>query len=174
VIQQVVGRRHGEFLYPDIAGVARSYDYYPMPDLRAEDGVASVALGLGRTVVDGGRCVRFCPAQPRRLYQFASTHDYLENSQHEFQALDLSKPAPVASPDDEPDGNLARLTIDVAEQHGTLAAAGSVYSPENDAVYEGIHRPGVKIITMAGFLTGDHFPLPPALRFLMELGKAGF
>jgi DNA-binding NarL/FixJ family response regulator len=182
VIQQVVGRRHGEYIYPDIAGVARSYDFYPMRGLHAEDGVASVALGLGRTVVDGERCVRFSPAQPNRLYQFASTQDYLKNSQRQFYALDLSKPGPgdaldAGSPDafaDPADSNLAQLGIEAADEHGSLAAVGSIYSPENDTVYEGVHRKGVKLITMAGVLSGDHFPLPETLQFLMEVGKAGF
>ena len=176
VIQPLVGRRHGDYLYPDVAGVARSYDYYPMRDLRAEDGVASVALGLGRIVVEGGALRALLVRRSRaRLYQFSSSDDYLENSQREFYALDLSTArAGRRSADDEPDANLARLTIEVAERHGTLAAVGSVYSPDNDAVYDGIHRPGVRIVTMAGFLSGDHFPLPPALRFLWTSGKAGF
>ncbi|MBM3317418.1 MAG: histidine kinase [Candidatus Eisenbacteria bacterium] len=173
VIQQIVGRRHGSYLYPDAAGVGRSYDYYPMPPLRSEDGVASVALGLGRIVVDGGRCVRFSPAQPRRLHQFASSEDFLENSQREFYALDLSRPAPVATADDPPDANLVRLDAEAAARHGTLAAAGSVYSPENDAVYPGTHRSGMRLITMAGFTSADHYPLPAVLRFLMDLGRGG-
>jgi len=173
VIQPVVGRRHGDFLYPDIAGVVRSYDYYPMHGLRPEDGVACVALGLGRTVVDGGRCLRFCPAQPGALYQFSSTHDYQENAQRQFYAIDLSRPGldPTGA---RADANLALLGLEVAHEHGTLAPVGSVYSPENDRVYPGAGRPGVKLVTMDGVLSGGDFPLPEALRFLLEVGKAGF
>lgn len=174
VIQQMVGRRHGPYLYPDVAGVSRSYDYYPMSHMRSEDGVASVALGLGRIVVEGGRCLRFSPAQPNRLHQFASSRDYLDNSQREFYALDLTRPAPVASADDSPDANLAALGIEEADSHGTLAVVGSVYSAENDRVLPGVHRPGVKLITMAGLLAGEPFALPEVLRFLMDLGRAGF
>jgi len=174
VIQQMVGTRHGDCLYPDAAGVTRSYDYYPVHDMRPEEGVASVALGLGRTVVDGGRCVRFSPAHPRRLYQFSSSKAYLETSQREFYALDLAQPAPVVTPEQAADANLVQLDIEAAAQHGTLAAVGSVYSPENDIVYEGVHRPGIKLITMAGFLSGTAFPLPEVLSFLMDVGKAGF
>jgi hypothetical protein len=174
VIQQVVGRRHGDYLYPDAAGVARSYNYYPIKEMQSEAGIASVALGLGRTVVDGGRCVRFSPADPGRLYQFSSTRDYLENAQREFYALDLSRPAPGGSVGDPPDSNLVRLELDAAAEHGTLDAVGSVYSSENDVVYEGVHRAGVKLVTMAGMLSAVHFPLPEVLSFLMEVGKAGF
>ncbi len=167
VIQQMVGRRHDEFLYPDVAGVARSFDFYPMKGMDPEDGVASVALGLGRTVVEGGRCVRFSPAHPKRLYQFPSTQAYLENSQREFFALDLSKPGVGDS--GLPDENLAVLGIKEAIEHGTIEPVGSVYSPENDTVYEGTARDGVKLITMAGVLSGEWFPLAETLRFLLEV-----
>ncbi len=174
VVQQIAGRRYGDYIYPNAAGVARSYDFYPMKDADPEDGVASVALGLGRTVAEGGRIVRFSPAHPNRLYQFVSTADFLKNSQKYFYALDLRQPAPVRAPTDPEDGNLALLGIEVAEEHGTLAPVGSVYVPEKDRVYEGIGRSGVPLVTMAGFLSGDSFPLPETLRFLLEVGKAGF
>ncbi len=173
VIQQLVGRAHGDYLYPDLAGVVRSYDYYPMPGMHAEDGVASVALGLGRTVVEGGRCVRFSPARPQATYQFTSTRDYLENAQREFFALDLARPGQGGADLAAPDANLALLGLDAAEAHGTLAAVGSVYSPENDTVYAGIFRRGIKLVTLAGVLSGEAFPLADALRFLTEVGQAG-
>ena len=174
LIQRVVGGTRGPFLYPDIGGVARSYDYYPMKGLKPEDGVASVALGLGRTVVDGGLCVRFSPAEPKRLYQFSSTESYFQNAQREFYAIDLTKPAPSGEPGARPDSNLVLLGLDEALRHGTLEAVGSVYSPENDQVYEGVHRQGVKLVTMAGVLGGDYFPLPRVLQFLLDVGQAGF
>ncbi|MFC1573474.1 PEP/pyruvate-binding domain-containing protein, partial [Candidatus Eisenbacteria bacterium] len=168
VIQQIVGRQHDNYFYPDIAGVARSHDYYPMNDMKADDGVASIALGLGRTVVDGERCVRFSPVEPQRLYQFSSTKEYLRNSQREFYALDLTVPglhptadtSPAQKTVHQPDANLVKLGIDDAMKHETLAPVGSVYSPENDAVYEGVYRQGVKLITMAGILSGDYLQLP--------------
>ena len=173
VIQEVIGRRHGAYLYPDAAGVLRSFNYYPIDRMKAEEGIASVALGLGRTVVDGGRCVRFSPAAPGCLYQFSSTEDYLQNAQREFYALDLSRPAPGGA-GDAPDSNLALLDLETAAAHEVLQAVGSVYSPENDIVYEGVHRPGIKLVTMAGFLSGAQFPLAETLRFLGEVGQAAF
>jgi len=174
VIQQMVGRRHGNYLYPNLAGVARSYDYYPMEGMNSEDGVVSVALGLGRTVVEGGRCVRFSPAEPRRLFQFSSTPGYLESAQREFFALDLSKPGPGAASGVTPESNLDLLDLETAAAHGTLAPVGSVYSPENDTVYEGVSRPGVKLVTMAGVLSGYDFRFPEVLAFLLKVGTAGF
>lgn len=174
IIQQIAGGRYGDYIYPNLAGVARSYDFYPVKGMKAEDGIASVALGLGRMVVEGGRVVRFSPAHPNRLFQFSSTRAYLNNAQREFYALDLSREAPVRDPRDLPDANLALLDLETAERHGTLAPVGSTYSPENDRIYQGADREGPKLVTMAGVLSGDRFPLSDTLRFLLEVGKSGF
>ena len=174
VVQQIAGRRHEDHLYPNAAGVARSYDFYPVKGASPEDGVASVALGLGRMVVEGGRTVRFSPTHPNRLWQFSSTRDYLRNSQREFYALDLSKPAPVCSPSDEPHSNLALLAIDDALRHGTLQPVASTYMPENDRVYDGLRKGGTPLVSMAGLLSGSTLTLPELLRFLLEIGMAGF
>ncbi len=171
IIQQMAGRSHGNYVYPNAAGVARSYDYYPVKGGLSEDGVASIALGLGRMVVEGGRTVRFSPAHPNRLFQFSSTGDYLRNAQREFYALDLSRPAPDGTP---ADSNLALLEIGMAEKHGTLDPVASTYSPQNDRIYEGLRRDGIHLVTMAGMLSGDRLPLPEALSFLLEVGNAGF
>ncbi|MBU1699851.1 MAG: histidine kinase [Candidatus Eisenbacteria bacterium] len=174
VIQQIVGRQHDHYVYPNFAGVARSYDYYPMEGMKAEDGVASIALGLGSMVVDGGMAVRFSPSQPQRLYQFSSTKDYLKNSQREFYGLDLQRPGPTGSADEPVKSNLVLLDLGTALKHGTLDAVGSVYSPQNDKIYEGVHRKGISLVSMAGVLTGTHFPLPEVLRFILDVGVAGF
>jgi hypothetical protein len=172
VIQQIVGRVHGNYLYPDVAGVARSLNFYPMPGMKPEDGVASVVLGLGKMVVDGGRCLRFSPAHPRKPMQSFSPKDYLENSQREFMALDLS---PAGFPEQGILGraNLTALEIAVAGEHGTLQPVASVYSPENDAMYDGLGRAGIPLVTMAGVLKGKAFPLADVLSFLLKLGAAG-
>jgi len=174
IIQQIAGRRHGDYVYPNLAGVARSYDFYPVKGMVAEDGIASVALGLGRMVVEGGRVVRFSPAHPRKLFQFSSTKDYLNNAQREFYALDMTSCSPVDGAADAADVNLTLLDLAAAEKHGTLELVASTYSAENDRVYEGAGRPGPKLVTMAGVLDGDSFPLAETLRFLLEVGKAGF
>ncbi len=174
IIQQIAGRRHDDYVYPNVAGVARTYDFYPVKGMDAEDGIASVALGLGRMVVEGGRVVRFSPADPGRLFQFSSTKDYLNNAQNEFYALDMSCDAPVRSAADRADANLALLDLDVAEEHGTLDLVASTYSAENDRVYEGIGRPGPRLVTMAGVLDGYSFPLAETLRFILAVGRAGF
>ncbi len=173
ILQRIVGRRRGDLLYPDIAGVARSYNFYPLKGMRSEEGVASVVLGLGKTVVEGGRSVRFSPHHPRSLYQFASPEDALESAQREFLALDLSDTAPAITSENEAP-NLVEKRLDVAREDGVLHQVGSVYSPENDAIYDGLSRPGVPLVTMAGVLKADVFPLAEALKRLLALGAEGF
>jgi len=174
VIQQLVGNRHGEYHYPDISGIARSRNFYPVAGTSAEDGVALAALGLGNIVMDGGRCVRFSPAHPQNLLGVSTVQDLLRNSQREFFALDLSVGGPTGRSTDETYDNLAKLGLDVAETHGTLHAVGSVHIPENDAVYDGISREGPRLVTLAGILKADMFPLAETLSFLLKVGAAGY
>lgn len=173
IIQQVVGRRRGERFYPDMAGVARSHNFYPLKGMAAEDGVASVVLGLGKTVVEGGRSVRFSPRHPRHLYQFSSAEDTLASAQRSFVAMDLSDPTRDIDPNDDAP-HLVSLGLDTALEDDVLPAVGSVYSPENDAIYDGTSRPGIPLVTLAGVLKADVFPLAEVLQRLLALGADGF
>jgi len=174
LIQQIAGRQHDNYLYPDFAGVARSYDFYPVEGRSPEDGTVNVALGLGKIVVDGGKSIRFSPSHPKKLYQFSSVEDYLENSQREFFALDMSKSGLTREGDGNVIDNLELLGLDIAEKHGTLNLVGSTYVPENDAVYDGISRKGVRLVTMAGILKHKFFPLAATLKFLLQVGETAF
>ncbi len=169
IIQEVVGRNHESYRYPDFAGVALSTNFYPTGGLRPEDGVAYVALGLGRTVVEGMRCLRFSPRQPQNLPQFGTVADMLRNSQREFFAVDISNPD--SYPRAGEDSNLVRLSLEDAERHGTLAAVGSVYSAANDRIYDGIGRPGPRLVSFAHVLKSGLYPLAEVLEFLLELGR---
>jgi CheY-like chemotaxis protein len=171
ILQRVVGASHGGRYYPDFAGVARSYNYYPAAPLESEDGIAAVALGMGRTVVEGGRCLSFCPRYPRHILQFSSVDDILANSQREFWAIELGARAAVVDP-----GTALRETsfgLDVAEQDGTLLALGSTYASENQAIYDGLSRQGVRLVTFAPVLKHGVFPLAEILRALLEIGALG-
>ncbi len=171
IVQRIFGTRHGDHLYPTLSGVAESHNFYPVRDMKADEGVAVVALGLGKTVVDGGRAVRFSPAHPQWLPQFSSAEDTLENAQRSFWALDLSVKPDFSDPD--PRSGLVELGLDVAEKEGTLWPVASVYVPDNDAVYDGLSRPGVRLVTMAPILKHNAFPLCAAVRRLLELGRLG-
>ncbi len=171
IVQEVVGSEHGGRFYPTFSGVARSYNYYPTEEMAPEDGVASVALGLGKMVVEGGQGLMFSPALPHVLPQFSATKDILSNSQRQFYALDVGHPEVYPTADGS--ANLDLLGLDVAEADGTLAPIGSVYSPENDIVYDGVFRSGPRLVTFAHVLKSDLFPLAEILRLLLEIGREG-
>jgi hypothetical protein len=171
IVQQVVGAIHGDRFYPDFSGVVRSHNFYPVAPMRYEDGIAAVALGMGREVVDGGKCLTFCPRYPRNLVQFSSVEDILANSQSEFWALDLDH----ASTDDAK-ARLREKTfpLNCAEQDGTLHLVGSTYSADNHAVYDGLSRPGARVVSFAPVLKHGVFPLPEILLHLMSIGEDAF
>jgi hypothetical protein len=168
ILQQVVGTLHGPRFYPDFSGVVRSYNFYPVPPMTYADGIAAVALGLGRTVVDGGRCISFCPRYPRNLLQFSSVEDILANTQTEFCALELD-----SVPHGEGQGHFRemRFGLDLAEADGTLHAVGSTYSADNHAVYDGLSRQGARLVTFAPMLKHGIFPLAQILDVLVRAGE---
>jgi hypothetical protein len=174
ILQRLVGSAHGGRFYPSFAGVARSHNFYPTPPGGPEDGIAAVALGFGESVVDGEACFRFCPRFPRNVLPFSSVRDIRQNSQREFFALQVAEPSGETPPRSAPEGmGLRRLALEVAEQDGTLDPVGSTYSPENDAIYDGIARPGVRIVSFAPILKHGVFPLAEILSALLELGCRG-
>ncbi len=169
VIQKLVGRRHGNRFYPSFSGIARSHNYYPHGPMNPEDGVAYVALGLGKAVAEGYTGVRFCPLHPRHLPQFSTVEDTLANSQKEFFALQLDSQAA------EPWKRFRPVQFPVAEadRDGVLGPIGSVYSHENHVVSDGTSRPGTRLVTFAGILKHDQFPLAPLMNMLLESGQWG-
>ncbi|HEX9638855.1 MAG TPA: PEP/pyruvate-binding domain-containing protein [Acidobacteriota bacterium] len=170
ILQKMVGAVHQDRFYPEFAGVARSFNFYPTPPMNGSDGIVAVALGLGETVAKGGVCVRFCPKYPRHLVQFSSVQDVLQNSQREFYALVLSE-ADGADPSERL--QLSRFDLSTAEADGTIGPVGSTYSPENDAVYDGLARAGVPVVSFAPVLKQRLFPLAEILDLLLEIGEQG-
>jgi CheY-like chemotaxis protein len=164
IVQRVVGAAHGTRFYPDLSGVARSHNFYPTPPLVAGDGIAAIALGLGRAVVAGDNCLRFCPRYPRHLVQFSSVKDVLANTQRAFWALDLAGDADMRE---------SRYELEAAEADGTLSQLASTYSRENDVIYDGISRPGIRVISFAPILKHDSFPLATLLDRLLAIGRWG-
>jgi CheY-like chemotaxis protein len=167
ILQQVVGAAHGARFYPDFSGVVRSHNFYPVEPMTFSDGIAAVALGLGRTVVDGGKCLMFCPRYPRNLLQFSSVEDILANTQTEFCALELD------GSDSEGPSHLHEVCfgLDVAEADGTLDPVASTYSADNHAIYDGLSRPGARVVTFAPMLKHGVFPLATILEVLVRSGE---
>ncbi len=145
VVQTLAGRRHGDWFYPTFSGVAQSRNFYPLASMKPEDGVAQIALGLGKTVVEGGAIVRFCPRYPLLLPQFADMRDWLYFTQKHFYALDM---APIRAPRDAATlERLRLLPLSVAEADGVLAKVASVYQSDSGLLVDSFFYEGPRVVT---------------------------
>jgi len=165
IVQRIVGAPRGSRFYPDFAGVARSHNFYPTPPLEAGDGIAAVAIGLGRTVVEGGNCLRFSPRYPRHTPGSATAADLVRASQRSFWALCLD--AEAADPGE------TRYDLSAAEQDGVLGPLASSYSAQDDVLADGVGRAGVRVVTFSSLLKHETFPLARILRRLLEVAEWG-
>jgi CheY-like chemotaxis protein len=176
MIQELVGAAHGPRFYPDFSGVVRSRNFYPAEPMQPNDGIAAVALGLGRTVVDGGKSLSFCPRYPRNMIQFSSVEDILRNAQTEFMALDLLPPSGLPEAAEVAPHHLIEhlrersFPLRDAEADGTLHYVASTYSRDNDTISDGLSRPGPRVVTFAPILKHNIFPLPEMLEYIQKLG----
>jgi len=169
VIQEVAGKAHGDAFYPTFSGVAQSHNFYPIFDMKSEDGVATVALGLGKQVVEGGDAVRFCPRYPRVLPQFNSPASVLKASQRDFYAIDLSRSTADLAQGSE--ATLVKHPLSRAEEDGALSVIGGAVSADEDRVFDGVNRRGARVVTFGRILNGDAFPLCGILDRLLAIGR---
>lgn len=169
LVQELVGQRFGDRFYPHFAGVARSYNFYPIPPQRSEDGIAQLVLGLGNQVVDGGKSLRFCPRHPGRIPGFGRPQQMLAASQSSFQALDLSRTLDPEAPIF--DENPRAFPLETAREDGTLRIVGSVYDQANDRIVEDPGRSGPWLITFNNLLVHRAIPLADALVDLLRLAE---
>lgn len=171
IVQKMVGSTHAQRFYPEIAGVAKSHNFYPIPPQTASDGIVSVALGLGKYVVDGGNAIRFCPKYPTDILQFHSTEETLNSTQRSFYALQLDESSDFGYETHDP---LQReQALEAAEADGTLDMVGSTYSPDNDVMYDGLARSGIRLVTFNPVLKQKLFPLPQILELILDMGTWG-
>jgi hypothetical protein len=171
LLQEVVGRRHGDRYYPDISGVARSYGFYRFGSALPEDGVVLLALGLGKTIVDGGISWTYSPAHPAASAPFASTADLMQATQTEFWAVNMGKP-PAYDPVRETE-YLIRGSLRDAEDDGTLPMTASTWSAASDRLVPGTGVKGPRVINFAPLLVHEQFPVNDMLRSLLSVcGKS--
>ncbi len=168
IIQQLAGEEYGDFYYPHISGVAQSHNYYPIMKMKAEDGISHIALGIGKTVVDGERSLRFSPGHPKRLVQFSTVDDILENSQRHFYALDITHSTQL----NRDGSNLVKRVVQDAEHEEPVKILSSTYIPEEHRIRDTV-MPGVKVVTFARILKHKLYPLPEILTELLDLGRRG-
>lgn len=169
ILQEVVGRQYGDRYYPSMSGVGRSLNYYPIGDELAEEGIVSLALGLGKYIVDGGQTLRICPHHPGKVLQMSDTEMALRETQTRFYALDLKNMGENFSVDDA--FNLLKLSVREADKDGALQYLASTYNPTDQVIYPGVYPEGRKIISFVGVLEHDVVPLPHLLREVLHLGQ---
>ena len=170
ILQEVVGTQYGDRFYPSISGVARSLNYYPIGDEKAEEGTVSLALGLGKYIVDGGVTLRVCPYHPTQVLQTSELEIALRETQTQFYALDLKNDGHDFSLDDG--FNLLKLSVREADKDGALQFIASTYDPYDMVIRDGIYPGGRKVITFANILQHDVFPLAKILQLVQQYGQA--
>ena len=169
ILQEVVGTQYGDRFYPSISGVARSLNYYPIGDEKAEEGTVSLALGLGKYIVDGGLTLRVCPYHPTQVLQTSEMEIALRETQTQFYALDLKNMGHDFSIDDG--FNLLKLHVREAEKDGSLQFIASTYDPYDMVIRDGIYPGGRKVITFANILEHDVFPLADIIDKVLKVGE---
>ena len=169
ILQEAVGSEHNGRFYPNISGVARSLNFYPIGEERAEDGTCSLALGLGKYIVDGGRTLHFSPKHPHSILQMSTNDLALRETQTQFYGLDLSH---TDRPFVVNDGyNLLKLNVKDAEQDGTLKFIASTFDPYDQTIRDGLYPGGRKIISFVNILQHNVFPLAETLDHLLSIGQ---
>ena len=168
IIQEVVGQQFGERYYPNISGVLRSLNYYPVGDEKPEEGIASLALGLGKYIVDGGQSLRVSPYHPAQVMQMSELETALRQTQTQFYALPMKGNSPNFSTDDG--YNIQKLMVSEANDDGSLQYIASTFDPYDQIIRPGIYEGGRKIISMNGVLEQRVFPLPELMQLSLQLG----
>lgn len=170
IIQELAGEKHGNYYYPSVSGVAQSYNYYPFSYMKPEEGVAHIALGLGKTVVEGERCLRFSPVYPDIIPEFSSTESILKNAQQSFYALRINN---HPEPNFHRYTNLVKRNIERAENEFPVQTMTSTYLPEENRIRDSWHYPGPKVLTFSKLLKKNMSRFPELIHDLLETGQKG-
>ena len=171
ILQEVVGKQYGDKYYPNISGVLRSINYYPIGDETSEEGIASLALGLGKYIVDGGQTLRVSPYHPTQVLQTSEMEIALRQTQTQFYALDMKDVGGDFKVDDG--FNILKLKVKDADKDGSLNYIASTYDPYDQVIRDGIYEGGRKIISFCGVLQHGVFPLPELMQMSMKYGAEG-
>ena len=169
VLQEVVGSRYNDHFYPTMSGVARSLNFYPIGNEKAEDGIANIALGLGKYIVDGGQTLRFSPRHPHSILQMSTMDFALRETQTRFYALDLKNMEEAYSLDEA--FNFVKLGLKDADAEGSLKYIVSTYDPYDQIIRDGYYPGGRKILSFVNILQHDVFPLADTLDQILRIGQ---
>ena len=168
LIQEVAGDRHGNYFYPTISGVAKSYNYYPSGPCKSEEGIVYLALGLGKAIVDGGSSFAFCPERPKAPL-FGTPKDYMRYAQTNYYALNLRSIYKFVNYNEET--SLDKLDLDIAKKHGVLDKIVSTYILQDDSLYPGIYDNGSLVVDFGPIINYDTLPLAKAIKLLLNISE---
>lgn len=168
ILQEVVGKQYGDHFYPNFSGVLRSINYYPLGYEKSEEGIASLALGLGKYIVDGGQTLRVSPYHPTQVLQTSDMEIALRQTQTQFYALDMKRVGVDFKVDDG--FNILKLKVKDAENDGALNFIASTYDANDRVIRDGLYDGGRKIVSFNGVLRHGVFPLPELLKLSMHHG----
>jgi hypothetical protein len=170
IIQALVGSRHKSHLYPSISGVAQSHNYYPFSTMTPEEGIATIALGLGKAVMGGEKTLRFSPARPHIQPQLSSVAERLDNAQRYFYALAMAGPPQQLEPHEDP--NLVKREIADAEDEPPVRTLAGTYVPQEDRIRDTVAVPGARVVTFHNVLKYGLFPLAEMLKEILAMGQS--
>lgn len=170
ILQEVVGHSHGDRYYPSFSGVLRSLNFYPIGEETSDEGICSLAIGLGKYIVDGGQTLRVSPYHPSQVLQTSEMETALRETQTQFYALDMKNAATEFKVDDG--FNIMKLNVREADNDNSLQYLASTYIPYDQMIYDGIYPGGRKVITFNGVLQQDVFPLPEILQTVQKFGSS--
>jgi len=169
IIMELIGKKHEDRFYPSVSGSAQSFNYYPISYMKREEGVAYLALGLGRTIAEGEKSLRFSPKYPGIIPQYYSVRSTIDNSQNQFYGLNLQKGVKLLKYGEEE--NTSIYDLDVAEQDGELHWAGSVVSETDNVIRDSLRHPGNRVITFPSLLKWKSAPVPDLLMDVLAMGE---
>jgi hypothetical protein len=169
ILQEVVGKQYQDVYYPNVSGVARSINFYPIGDEKPNEGIANIALGLGEMIVGGGQTLRFSPYHPKKILQLSSPGSTQRDTQQYFYGLDINPNSYCVSTNQSI--NKKKITIRKAENHGSLKFVASTYDLQNNIIRPGVMHDGIRVISFDNILKYGTFPLAEILRELLKTGQ---
>ena len=169
ILQEVIGTQYNDVYYPNVSGVARSINFYPIGNEQPHEGIANIALGLGEIIVGGGRTLRFSPSHPKKVLQLSSPDSTRRDTQQYLYGLDMDPDSYVTSTNESI--NKKKISIRRAEKHGSLKYVASTYDMQNNIIKPGVLHDGMRLITFDNILKYNTFPLPDILKDLLRIGQ---
>ncbi len=169
ILQEVTGKQYNDVYYPNISGVGRSINFYPIGNELPIEGIANIAMGLGEIIVGGGQSLRFCPYHPKKVLQLSTPGSAQRDTQQHFFALDMDPGSFEISLRE--DINKKKLSIRNAEKHGSLKFIASTYDLQNNTIRPGVMHEGIRVITFDNILKYNTFPLAEILQELLRVGQ---